>query len=1246
MNNLHELTKQLDVLTWNARSVLNALIRSAMSAGSSKGFTVTRAGDRLILDKDDIYRIYHFYEAWEAAGFPKDPEAFNELLAEENACYGDGEPVTEALVKHAKTVWMDSTNKGSSTDEWLSRIYNVENPKWFTNTAPIPLNIRTPIYDENLSTKTYDSYETYLFPSGYYSIDTLGYIGDGTTHTAGGKNWTFDVTDVFRVSSDRALFGIQDNDKIAVRESLYNPYKLKYAFEGGTNCFAYDKNSFSYGYNNQSNGERSAILGGGSNITCAPGSAIIGGTGNAIAGHYSVIAGGVGNDIGSTTNGFTANTYNNLGGYSYRFSRKITGSSTETQCSPTYSPEGSNCIYTLATIGSAGSPQSTVLGLNQIYITAETVDQSGMSSDVISYGYDTPKTGVFDFKVNDSVYIYALTVENSETKACKVVSAHVTNIEKYTDKGIVAFSDPATAIGYVVTIDKDFTVNTFTDLGNSTIRYGVICRASSSDYPLVLSNGMYLRSFELDSSNCAALGYNNVAAGRSQVVVGASNTELLRPNFIVGSGSSYIGAEDYHRNNSFVSGPHYTYSRASHYIVSGVSTYTTAYIHGDDGWSDNRRYDEDFNLDNVEKYEGFYAYCQTATSENEGCAVLRVYDQKSTLAIGWNGLVLYQPLLSDRANQSRTVWNELYCQEGSIGIHSGHNLDLKSAQTEDNNWLDFYNNYVRVSSTPGEDHTVTVWAKDKAGVHGKHLMLHASEHSGYIDIKSMALRIRSNTREALTAQPTEHNIDPFTQMSKRVDLIKDTGHVYTDKVGSGLSMADIDLGDAMTNAFSSAFHVFSSSKLLSYDSSTSKGTYDVAQLLLPGNLSPSCTRAIRGTKSMPHPIVIANKVIATDRGEGNNSREANSAYLYEELAYRSDINAVTAQIIDNDASPAYGIYVPKSRLDPNPSVTVPGATYAHVSDSFLASLENTSNKYHETATTVQVTSGTSHTGKLIRPTSFSGSVDRQTVVGDIVNAPEIFLDGVALNPGFNMVRVNDSQKTVGISYLAFAPRALAFDSISTIYTTNLAASSPVRSLYTSKFSSGSTTLPVNDLCDVWAVSVDGNTATWKKLLKNFLVTYAAGRLTVEFTISGTALNSGKFMPLKSASSGNGAVVDDSADQVLFRGTASQSQVLTIPLDAAIAHSLNTLINPTTQVFAQLHGRAYYTGNQNVSVTGQFAQQIPSLRYDRTLAGNLNETLYGPYLTINMAGWTPASGSWDLANKEFYVCLEGAVQYVN
>lgn len=1241
MNNLHELTKQLDVLTWNSRSVLNALIRSAMSAGSSKGFTVTRAGERLVLDKDDIYRIYHFYEAWEAAGFPNDQATFNELLAEENACYGDGELVTEALVKHAKTVWMDSTNKDSSADDWLSRIYNVENPKWFTNTAPIPLNIRTPIYDENLSTKTYDSYETYLFPSGYYSIDTLGYIGDGTTHTAGGKNWTFDVTDVFRVSSDRALFGIQDNDKIAVRESLYNPYKLKYAFEGGTNCFAYDKDAFSYGYDNQANGERSAILGGGNNITCVPGSAIIGGTGNSIAGNYSVIAGGVGNDIGSTSNGFTANTYNNLGGYSYRFSRKITGSSTETQCSPTYSPEGSNCIYTLATIGGAGSPQSTVLGLNQIYITDETVEQSGMATDVISYGYDIPKTGVFDFKVNDTVHIYALTVENSEKKACKVVTAHVTNIEKHTDKGVVAFSDPANAIGYVITLDKDFTVNTFTDLGNSTIRYGYICRATANDYPLVISNGMYLRSFDLDSSNCAALGYNNVAAGRAQVVVGASNRELLRPNFIVGSGSSYIGAEDYHRNNSFVSGPHYTYTRATHYIVSGVSTYTTAYIHGDDRWSENRMYDEDFLLDNVEKYEGFYAYCQTATSEDEGCAVLRVYDQKSTLAIGWNGLVLYQPLLSDGANQSRTVWNELYCQEGSIGIHSGHNLDLKDPQTEDNNWLDFYNNYVRVSSTPGEDHTVTVWAKDKAGVHGKHLMLHASEHSGYIDIKSMALRIRSNTREALTAQPTEHNIDPFTQMGKRVDLIKDTGHVYTDKVGSGISMTDIDLGEAMTNAFSSAFHVFSSSKLLSYDSSTSKGTYDVAQLLLPGDLAPSCTRALRGTKSMPHPIVIANKVIATDRGEGNNSREADSAYLYEELAYRSDIKTIGATILNNVATPAYSLSATGYHTDTNPDV--PGYIRASVQDTYLTSLISAADtKFHYAHSVTAMTQSTVTTldlCRLRRVSSMTGVAAQMNTLGDITTNPEFFLAGVAINPGMRMIQV-DGNNTIGVSYLALAPRTVTAPI--TAITQNLSLTAPTRTLYTSKFSPGDITSDKTDLCDVWAISIDGsNNAYWQPLLKNLIVTVGGGHLCVEFVLNGSVFDSGHFMPVKTGSVGNTAIVDDSASYKKFK---EKSQVIILPIDPTVANNMLMAYNNNTGVYSQLHGRAYYTGDVNVSITGTFSQYAEPLKYNRTLPATMDTpyTFYGPYVTINMAGLD----GMNLSGKEFYVCLEGAVQYAN
>ena len=149
--NLHELTKQLDVLTWNARSVLNALIRSAMKAGSSSGFTVQRAGETIQMTKEDIFKIYNFYEKWESLGYPNDEETFNALLDAENASYQGSDEVTESLVKHAKTIWQDTTNKGSDTEYWINRIRTNENVKWFTNTAPIPLNIRTRVTNTRLT---------------------------------------------------------------------------------------------------------------------------------------------------------------------------------------------------------------------------------------------------------------------------------------------------------------------------------------------------------------------------------------------------------------------------------------------------------------------------------------------------------------------------------------------------------------------------------------------------------------------------------------------------------------------------------------------------------------------------------------------------------------------------------------------------------------------------------------------------------------------------------------------------------------------------------------------------------------------------------------------------------------------------------------------------------------------------------------------------------------------------------------
>ena len=67
------LTKELDALTYNSRSVLNALIRSTVASGTSQGYTVTRAGIKLTLSRVDIYRLYQFYQAWAVNDFATVP---------------------------------------------------------------------------------------------------------------------------------------------------------------------------------------------------------------------------------------------------------------------------------------------------------------------------------------------------------------------------------------------------------------------------------------------------------------------------------------------------------------------------------------------------------------------------------------------------------------------------------------------------------------------------------------------------------------------------------------------------------------------------------------------------------------------------------------------------------------------------------------------------------------------------------------------------------------------------------------------------------------------------------------------------------------------------------------------------------------------------------------------------------------------------------------------------------------------
>ena len=1250
--NLHELTKQLDVLTWNARSVLNALIRSAMKAGSSSGFTVQRAGETIQMTKEDIFKIYNFYEKWESLGYPNDEETFNALLDAENAYYQGSDEVTESLVKHAKTIWQDTTNKGSDTEYWINRIRTTENVKWFTNTAPIPLNIRTPIYDENLSTKTYDSYETYLFPSSYYAIDTLGYVGDGSTHTAGGNEWLFDVQNRFSVHTDVIQLGYQDNDIVELYASLYSDKTPKCALEGGINSGAFDECSFAYGIDNQVNNVCAVAIGGKYNHVTGSNSGIIAGHDNNAAMGSGVIAGGVYNKIGGGTEGFAANSYNNVGGYSYEFTRYIGNSGSVTECDPTYTPpDRPNCTYYYAGLDATTGAGGSSLGLNQFYVSNKTVTASGMlgAGLQISSGSENGQKSPFDFKISDSVTLFAISVTNRHAKGCKSVVATVTNIEKHTAKGIVPMSSPDLADGYVVTINKDFTAKTFTDLGGYSISGGYVCRNVAQDYPMVNTFNEWIDTYPHQCSDSAALGYNNIAAGRGQVVVGASNIELLRPNFIVGSGSSYIDANDFHRENSFVSSPHYTYMMSSKYIVSGVAQFTTAYIHGDQGWESAREYDEDY-LHGVEKYAGFFAYSNNWNYEDEGRAVLRVFHEKSLLAIGNNGLVLYEPK-TEKNKQTRTVWNELYSTNGGIAIHSGSFLE-SGEQTVDNNWLDFYNNWTGRTATPGDDHSITIWAKGDAGMHGGTMWLHSSN---YIHMECNALTISGNTRAALSAQPTNYGVECYNKVAARIDTIKDCGHFYVDKSESGM-LNDYDLGTQFKNLQSNGYHVFTSSKLVNH--AASGDTYDVAQFVIPANLLPSCNRAIRGSDMIPHPMVISNRMVHYPTNVQNDvtGRDSNlGGYLYEELAYLSDIKTMQTKVMQNMSAPAYTSYYGNvCRVDMDSLVA--GYSAASVQDTYLASLTDAAaaTSFNAANTVSSYSAGSDGGYKLVRSSGFSGVVNKTTTVDQIYSDwKSVYLHGVELNPAFRMEIINANNRVAGVTYLAYAPALPTTNTIYSYYQANLSASEgavPSVTLFTSKFSHGGAGVEPTNLKDVWAVTLNQASvssapqATWKRIIRDLIITVSGGTITVEFFICRGMLHSSYSLPSKlgTAATTTNRLVANTASGAPCANLASNSQVIHLPIDPVTAAKLSTAVNGAG-VVSQLHGRAYFTGNVNVSVVGTFAQSTPALVYDRSSdtdsMNTLGNTYYGPTLAINIGGLNNS----DLSDIDYYVCLEGAVQ---
>lgn len=877
--NLHELTKQLDALTYNSRSVLNALIRSVMAAGSSTGWTVQRAGETLVMTRADIYLLSTFYTEWEytrfnVASFDTIREKLDAQFTGKQGLNGPT-PVTYAIVQHSKIMTMTTEDSSVTDDEyWLSKVRNQVNPKLFTNSAPIPINIRTPIYDENLSTKHFDQFETYLFPRSYYTIDTLGYSGDNATHIGGGREWFFDVDDKMTISADRTVIGVQNKEIAEVREKNYQTLGTLNSIAGGTDSYAFGPNSVSIGYNNQVYGSNSAAIGGYSNFVYADEAGVFAGASNTIVSNYGAIAGG-GNNSVTGEYGFAANERNNVGGYSFSFRRYVSSpnAGTVTKCKPEITEDG--CLYTLSITGSAGNGADAGgnIAPNQILIDNDALAVSGFRAyaNRITSAYEGGEAGYGDFKVGDYVRL-------SHPKG--FAQSTSPNMGQYLDRKINAME--MRSYGLVITFDDS--VNRFP--GSDVEVYdGVVARRLAYQVPTTFSSGKFNEFTNLSSMASTALGYNTVAGGKHQTVVGDSNDELLRPLFIVGNGSSYVNASTY-RHNAFVVAKNYSYlMTSSRYINFGVSDYNTAsnYVYGDLSYKENRKWDEDYQLHAIEKYKGIYAYDMDSEMLDITRAVLRVSHENTVLGIG-QSCVMMHPVSTTRNPNTNLVLAEMKSHDGAISIHAGswEYGDYEEPMTIENDWETYFKEMVYRG---GDDRSITLWAADEVGIHGSGgIGLHTTK---YIRADYGKLTLKGDSLGALTADTSEpQGLMDFKMGSvanpKDIAFIKYPGHYYVPRTGAVVRYSN----EETYPEYVGAYHVLSNTHFVSRDANRNGNIYSTAQLIIPGNVT--CSSTEHYNLHLPHPKVQVTNVFFPDdvRSEPTN---ADNNFICNELAYLDDV---------------------------------------------------------------------------------------------------------------------------------------------------------------------------------------------------------------------------------------------------------------------------------------------------------------------------------------------------------------------
>ena len=567
---LERLTKEIDVLTYNARSVLNALIRSVLRYGTSNGYTVTKSSVELTLTRNDIYLLYRLYNEWAGLGFEKDTfetacdnvrEKFmpaanaNPLLVAD----ADSDELLHAVVTHSKILYLNSSNKKEDNQYWIDHIINAADKTVILNSSPIPLNLRTPVFDENMEVDKYSQYETYLLPMGYYMSLILGSAGDEVDHVAGGKNWWFDVDNEFKVSAPNIVLGGDDGTDRFTYRSADEPSSggiyLSYGY------------SLAYGYNTKLRGVHDTVGGystfvfgndshgiSSNSMLQASYAGIYAGLNNQVHENNGMTAGGE-DLVVLGSHGFAANRFNTVGFPGMLF--KV----------PNLTKIDENCEV----VTNVCEPETTK--------TLTKYNPTNILDIYINQNELTPIT-LSNFKVGDQVIIYDQTIDGKNYLSWFGVELRhqVTSITGIEDHG-----------SYTRFILKDNLK--YSEIG---VDGGRVARFSSDDYTSYtyeysgLSEAKTRRRF---GANSTALNYLTIAAGFNQTVAGCANYPKVNPNFIVGTGyipvgdeiqTQYVGigvfgsdADGYihskvYRRNAFMVARDYIQAATSEYLVFGM----------------------------------------------------------------------------------------------------------------------------------------------------------------------------------------------------------------------------------------------------------------------------------------------------------------------------------------------------------------------------------------------------------------------------------------------------------------------------------------------------------------------------------------------------------------------------------------------------------------------------------------------------------------------------------------------------